>query len=57
MVAMKKSKCKCAICRKEHTCIEFLMPNGATVCLGCAKDIYSAVYAMKILAECESLEK
>ena len=57
MVAMKKSKCKCAICRKEHTNIEILMPNGVAVCLDCAKDIYSAVYAMKILAECESLEK
>ena len=54
---MKKSKCKCAICRKEHTNIEILMPNGATVCLGCAKDIYSAVYALNELSKYESLKK
>ena len=54
---MKKSKCKCAICRKEHTSLEILMPNGVAMCLDCAKDVYSAVYALKVLAECESLKK
>ena len=57
MVAMKKSKCKCAICRNEHTGMELQMPNGATVCLCCAKDIYSAVYALNELSKYESLKK
>ncbi len=54
---MRKSKYRCAICGKEHTSIELQMPNGVAVCLGCAKDIYSAIYSLKALAKCESPEK
>ena len=56
MVAMRK-KYRCAICGKEHTSIELQMPNGVAVCLGCAKDIYSAVYALNELSKYESLKK
>ena len=56
MVAMRKNKYRCAICGKEHTSIELQMPNGVAVCLGCAKDIYSAIYALKALIKCESPE-
>lgn len=54
---MRKSKYRCAICGKEHTSIELQMPNGVAVCLGCAKDIYLAIYALKSLTECKSLKK
>lgn len=51
---MKKGNCKCALCGQVHSDIELILPGGKAVCFKCARDICTAIYAIKALIKQET---